>query len=248
MVMEDIIEFVEKAGFEVSNKEDYKKLEIRDLKTNELLKRYLTDSPQFYGEFRYITLNVNYVEIILGNGVRLTKQNSLETYPKNRSEYEINYVDNNDVRVRIVIECDYADEKSAGNLTIKINNKSFSDNNQIFCIKQNPFKTEFFNGNNDWILNIENCKSDLYLEFIMKFLNKNNFVLDYPSIQEAIKIVMPFVLKNIEKLISSRVEHVENYIQDLEQEKEVYQEKIDKIDADIGRLRKVLQSKPMVKK
>lgn len=39
MIMEDIIRFVEKCGFSISNKEDFNKIEIRDLENDEPLER-----------------------------------------------------------------------------------------------------------------------------------------------------------------------------------------------------------------
>jgi len=247
MVMKDIFEFIEKCGFEVSNKEDYNKIEIRDSKTNEPIERYLAGSNNFYGEGKHVCIMSNYAEVVLGNGVEITKYNSLETSPKKRSEYRITYKCSDSEHLVIDIECDYADSKDAGNLTVKTFDNRYGCNNKIFCIKQSPLKTEFFNGNNNWFVKIEDCNSDLYLKYIMEFLNKNDFVSEYSNIQEAIKIVMYFVLKNIEKLIESRIDNSENYIKSLNKEKEKSQEKIDKIDTDIGRLKKISQDRQIVK-
>ena len=249
--MEDIIKFVENAGFIVTNKEDFSKIEIRYSKNNnELLERFFSDSTNFYGTSgRNVCLCSNYVEINLGKGINITKNNSKNRNHKSRSKYEINYMIDKNNWCNIDIECVFADEKNAGNISVKIDTHGYTKETHSLNIVQEPLSATFYYNDSPCTpINIEKCNPKLYLEEIVEFFHHNDFVSRYTEIQEAIKIVLSSVNDDIEKLFTSYIENIDKYIKILENEKEEYQTKIATIDIGIETLKNISKNKQIIKR
>lgn len=243
--MEDIIKIVEKSGFNVTNKENFSEIEIKDSQNNnESLKRFFKKSNSFYGsDGRSISLFENYVLINLSESLSLVKDES----NKNKNIYEITYRADEATSCKINIVFNFASDKNNGSLTVKINAKDYLEDNQILHIEQDGSKTSFIINNDSWSVDFEESDFDLYLETILDFFSKNNFIYNHNEIHKCFQIILSSLGDDIDKLILSNIENIDNYIKKLENLKIEYQNKISSIDFDIQRLNKLKDNKTLFK-
>jgi len=179
MIRQDLIQFIEKCNFVVSNKDDYDNIEIKDLKNDEMLVRY-SKGPCFDGKNgRSVELHDNCVEVGLNNKINLRKE-GLEEFVISYTIY-IPSFKHNKTGFKMIFAINYVNNLVS--VTIDDYEKNSEDKKMIIDIDGNDFQT--------------------YIKKIMNFLSKNNSILDDEDIQDGIKIILPLTYNEIERLVSS---------------------------------------------
>lgn len=207
-IREDIIEFVEKAGFIISNKEDFDKIEIRDAQNNnELLKRFSKEHYFEGSNGRSVLLQRNCVEIKLNEKINLHKE-GLDNY---FLQYTANFILDDQTSYAMRFVCNFVDDKNIGRISVYLINYGKTREEKNLGIVLNPLTANVYHYNNLCSsIDSESNNSQTHIKTIIDFLTENTSNSTCPQFQETIRIILYFVEKDIENMFSSYKENIQD--------------------------------------